>query len=342
MPEKRKLRVVMIGVGGFGAARRERMRRTGLFDILASFDQDPEAMRQAQAEDGAVPVKSYASLLRTPGAEAAVIATGAKFHAAQVLAALAAGLHVFVEKPLCSTAREMHALLAAQAATGLVVGVGHDDHTCNPVSRAIKGVLDRGELGTLVSFEMTTAHRGGFLVQPGDWRNDPKKNPGGMLFQCGVHLLHELLYYFGPVAKVSSMMRYDLHTTATADVTLCLLELECGLTGTLSAYHVAPYRHTIFLYGTKANLFLHTNFIEPGTQVLIQAARGDWGLDRPAALAIVGEEDLSGDVRSFHAAVTGGAAPYPSIVDGARAVAVCFAAEKAARTGRTVAVEKIG
>jgi len=338
----RKLRVAMIGVGGFGAARRERMRKTGLFDILACFDQNPEAMRQCQAEDGAVPVKSYASLLRTPGAEAAVISTGAKFHAAQVLAALEAGLHVFVEKPLCSTAREMHALLAAQARTGLLVGVGHDDHTHNPVSRAVKGVLDRKELGKLVSFEMTTAHRGGFLVQPGDWRNDPRKNPGGMLFQCGVHLLHELMFYFGPVAKVSSMMRYDLHTTATADVTNCLLALECGLTGTLNAYHLSPYRHSIALFGTQANLFLHTNFIEPGTQVLTQSARGDWGLDRPVPLAVQDEEDLSGDVRSFHQAVTRGGTPYPSIVDGARAVAVCFAAEKAARTGRTVAVEKIG
>jgi len=341
MGRARKLRVVMVGVGGFGAARRERMRQTGLFDLVACYDRQPEAMRQCQAEDGAVPATSYASLLRTRGAEAVVISTGAMFHAAQALAALRAGLHVFVEKPLCSTARQMHALLEAQAATGLVVGVGHEDLKSDPAALAIKRILDSGSLGRPTSFEMTTAHRGGFLVRPGDWRNQPRHNPGGMLFHCGVHSLHELMFYFGPVARVAALMRYDLHTTDTADVTQCLLELESGLTGTLSAYHVSPYRHTTFVFGTQMNLFRHDRFLKDRTQVWTQAARGDWGLDRPVPVPIEGEADLAGDVRSFYQAVTGGGTPYPSHLDGARAVAVCFAAERAARAGRTVQVEKV-
>jgi len=45
-----------------------------------------------------------------------------------------------------------------------------------------------------------------------------RANPGGMLFQCGVHALHELMFYFGPIRRVMALMRYDIHTTATADV----------------------------------------------------------------------------------------------------------------------------
>ena len=62
------------------------------------------------------------------------------------------------------------------------------------------------------------------------------------------------MFLFGPIRRVSSMMRYDVHTTKTADVAHCLLEFKSGLIGTLSAYHVTPYRHTLNLFGTKMSL----------------------------------------------------------------------------------------
>jgi predicted dehydrogenase len=333
--------VVQVGVGGFGACRRERMRETGLFELAACYDLNPEAMEQCRKEDGARPVRSYRELLDTPGAEAAVIATGAKFHAAQVLAALERGLHVFVEKPLCSTPRELEALLEAQKRTGLVVGVGHDDHAHSAVSLTIKRLVDRGAFGKLASFEMTTAHSGAFLIKPGEWRGDPKKNPGGMLFQCGVHGLHELMFYFGPVARVSCVLRYDVHTTATADVANCLLELEGGLTGTLNAYHVTPYRHTLFLFGTKMNLYRDDRHFGEGTRIFTQTGGLDGGSQPLVPLDIKGKDDPCGNLRSFYKAVMEGGTPYPSLLDGARAVAVCFAAERSARTGRMLPIGKL-
>jgi predicted dehydrogenase len=99
-----------------------------------------------------------------------------------------------------------------------VGGCGHNDHSTSAKSRKIKDMIERGDFGKIATFEKTTAHSGGLEIKPGDWRGDPEKNPGGMLFQCGVHSLHELLYYFGRIKRVMSMMRYDVHTTQTADV----------------------------------------------------------------------------------------------------------------------------
>jgi len=82
------MNVAMVGVGNFGAARRDLMRKTGLFRITRAYDLNPDALAAAKEQDGAEPATSYEDLLATPGIEAVVISTGATFHADQMLAAM--------------------------------------------------------------------------------------------------------------------------------------------------------------------------------------------------------------------------------------------------------------
>ena len=343
MDTQRKLRVGMIGVGGFGGARRAFMRETGLFEIAAAYDVNSDALVQAQKEDGARPVASYEELLKVPGLEAMVISTGAKYHAEQVIAAAEKGLAVYVEKPLCSTPSEVQQLLAVWRRTGVVIGVGHSDHFSQGASATIRKRIADGELGTIVAVEATTCHSGAFHIKPGDWRGDPEKNPGGMLFQCGVHKLHELMFYCGPVKRVSCMMRYDVHAaTQTADAAVCTLEFANGVVGTLNAYHVTPYRHFVHVYGTKMNLYEEDRGWEGKTLTAQKAAPNyDGSAEAWEKLDIPRMDDRLGSLRSFHKAVLEGGMPYPSIVDGARAVNVIFAAEESARTGRAVEVDPL-
>jgi predicted dehydrogenase len=334
MSQPRKLKLAQVGVDHFGAYRRDRLRETGLFELVACYDWNAEAMKKAEQQDGARPTASYEELLATPGIEGMVISTGAKFHAEQALAAQARGLHVFVEKPLCATAAEMHALLAAQRRTGLVVGVGHNDHSHDPHSAAIQRLITSGELGTIAAFDATTCHNGGMMIKPGDWRGDPAKNPGGMLFQCGVHKLHELLYYFGPVSGVSCHLRYDANpNTGTADTAHCILRFASGLLGTLNAYHVSPYYHTLNVFGTRSNLYVNHRFFSEGTLMFRQTSHLDGKQEPLVPVAPEGTEDRCGNVKSWYQAIVAGGTCYPSLVDGARAVAVVFAAEESAKRG---------
>jgi 1,5-anhydro-D-fructose reductase (1,5-anhydro-D-mannitol-forming) len=334
----KKMRVIMVGVGGFGGYRRERMRETGLFEIVAAYDFNKDALENCKRDDGARIAESFDDLLATPDVEALIISTGGKYHAEQALAAMERGLHVFVEKPLCSSMDEVNALLEMQKKTGLVVGLGHNDHSHDAVSGTIKKLIEAGELGTIAAIEKTTAHNGGLHIKPGDWRGDPDKNPGGMLFQCGVHALHELMYYFGPIAEVGCMMRYDVHTTGTADAAICNLRFVSGLIGTLNAYHVTPYRHKFDILGTKANLYREELYFDEGTKMWLQTSHLDGKKEPKVPVTIEGVSDNCGNLRSFYDAVRNGGTPYPSLIDGARAVAVVFAAEEAAKTGRTVKV----
>lgn len=336
-----KMKVVQIGVANFGKYRRDRLRESGLFELVAAYDLNPEALVICQKEDGATPVGSYEELLNTPGVEAVIISTGAKYHAEQAIKAMERGLHVFVEKPLCATPEEVYLLLETQCRTGLVVGVGHTDLSQDPVAKTIKGLLDRGHLGTIATFEKTTAHCGGLKIKKGDWRGDPARNPGGMLFQCGVHSLHELMYYFGPIAEVSAMMRYDVHTTGTADVALCHLKFSSGLIGTLNACHVTPYRHTLSLFGTKANLYRNDRYFDEGTSLSLQKLSESDGQEMMEPVTLMNGEDLCGNLRSFHCAIREGGECSPSLKDGARAVQAVFAAEESSRTGKPVPVKTI-
>ncbi len=337
-----KMKVVQIGVGNFGARRRQIMRESGLFNLVAAYDLNPEALKQCEAEDGAKPVGSYEELLETPGAEAVVISTGAKFHAEQTIAAAEKGLHVFVEKPLCSTPEELEELVAIQKRTGVVVGVGHADHRHDAVAMTIKRLIGSESFGKVATFEKTTCHSGGLLIKPGDWRGDPEKNPGGMLFQCGVHGFHELMFHFGPIAEVSAIMRYDANpNTGTADIALCHLKFESDLIGTLNAYHVSPYRHTFNIFGTKMNLYRDDRFFDEGTAMLRQEELFNNRKQPLTSVPIQGETDETGGMRSFYEGVRNGTPVYPVLMDGARAVAVVFAAAVSARNhGRAESVDR--
>jgi len=229
--------------------------------------------------------------------------------------------------------------------TGVVIGVGHHDHSTCEGSNTIKRLIDSGDMGTITAFEKTTCHAGGFMIKPGDWRGDPDKNPGGMLFQCGVHGFHELMYHFGPIKRIQAVMRYDVHATETADAAICIVEHGNGVVGNLNAYHVCPYRHTFSVFGTKKNLYrVNRNFSE-GTSLMIQTEYLDdkeQPLEQMSVKGTVSEaSNQNGNLISFYNAVRNGGTPYPSLSDGERAVAAVFAAEESSKKSRLVEIPEI-
>lgn len=87
-------------------------------------------------------------VLCDPAVDAVVIATPARSHFALAARALAAGKHVFVEKPLAMTVAEVDRLDAAARTGGLTLMVGHT-FLYNPAVLALKQLIDAGELGRI-------------------------------------------------------------------------------------------------------------------------------------------------------------------------------------------------
>jgi predicted dehydrogenase len=101
------------------AAKRDR------FALVALAEPSPTVRQALGARYGIDGLHAdYHALLDAGGVDAIVVSSPAGTHAEVVLAALDAGVHVFVEKPMCITLRDADAIVAARDRTGLVVQVG--------------------------------------------------------------------------------------------------------------------------------------------------------------------------------------------------------------------------
>lgn len=101
------IQVAIIGAGFIGPAHLEALRRLGDIEVVALCDSSLEAaQRKAQALNIAHAYDSVAALLAHPGLQVVHNCTPNHLHAQINRQILAAGLHVFSEKPLCMTAEE--------------------------------------------------------------------------------------------------------------------------------------------------------------------------------------------------------------------------------------------
>ena len=324
-----KVRVGQIGVGGFGRYRREKMRETGLFDLVAVSDLNSANLQSAATEEDATPFESLDELLAVPGLEGLVISTGATTHTDFAARAMQSGLHVFVEKPLCCSHAEADLLRRVQRETNRVVGVGHGDNADDPGYLLARQYIDDGLFGTVACYEENSSHSGGLEIRPGDWRGKASQNPGGMLFQCGVHAFHRLVGLFGPISELVAMMRYDVHTTETADVASVLIRHESGVTGTLNCYHVTAYCHELRIFGTRCNLYLSS---QPQSAYVQERLRGAIETRVAVEFPVPANSGGTGNLINWYNAIRGVGEARPGLEHGIAAVLPVFAAEESVQS----------
>jgi len=97
---------------------------------------------------GTLAVADWQTVFADPSVDAVVIATPAGVHFELALAALRAGKHVFVEKPMATTVAEVDELVAEARVRNRTLMVGHT-FLYNSAVRYVKGLIDRGELGEI-------------------------------------------------------------------------------------------------------------------------------------------------------------------------------------------------
>ena len=140
------VRVGVLGVGHFGRFHAMKLAARGC--LAGIHDADP-ARAAAIAAELAVPALAPEALIAA--SEAVVVAAPTRFHHRLALAALGAGRHVFVEKPLAATVGQAEALIAAAAARGRVLQVGHIER----YSAAIRTLRESGAADQALVFEAT-------------------------------------------------------------------------------------------------------------------------------------------------------------------------------------------
>ena len=206
-----------VGLLGYGAIAAEHMAgfaRAG-FEVVAVCDRS-EA-RLAAASDSLPGLRTYAKadeLLGDPGVGLVAVSTPPDSHASWATAALAAGHHAVVEKPLALTAGDADGMLDAAEQAGLTLAV-YQNRRFDADFLALRRLVLEGRLGQVFHLE---AFVGGFEHPCNYWHSDASVS-GGTAFDWGSHYLDQILALVpAPVAWVrGSAHKLRWHDVTNAD-----------------------------------------------------------------------------------------------------------------------------
>lgn len=141
--------------------------------------------------------ESLDAVLHDPLLEAVYVATPVASHAAYTLAAIEAGKHVLVEKPMAMTLAECRQMTAAAERQHVRLGVAYYRRSY-PVVQRLRDLLQAGAIGQPLSAHIQVAgHRAAPAAGRSDWRTQPELSIGGCLADMGSHRLDMLLFLFG-------------------------------------------------------------------------------------------------------------------------------------------------
>ncbi|MBX0299463.1 Gfo/Idh/MocA family oxidoreductase [Cryobacterium sp. 1639] len=158
------LRIAVIGAGYWGPNLVRNFRASPHWQLTAICDLDGDrAQRLAGPGDAVRVTTSVGSLLAGGDVDAVAIATPAATHHDIALAALAAGKHVLVEKPLADTGERGRAMVRAAAESGLVLMTDHT-YCYTPAVLKMRELIQGGELGDILFIDSVRINLG--LVQP--------------------------------------------------------------------------------------------------------------------------------------------------------------------------------
>lgn len=163
MPEA-PLSVAVIGAGYWGPNLARNFNAGSDWQLSAICDLDTDRAARLSRSVGNVPVTgSVQELLQDPELDAVAIATPARTHHALATAALAAGKHVLVEKPLADSLARGEQMVQQAEAAGLVLMADHT-YCYTPAVLKIRELIAGGELGEILFIDSVRINLG--LIQP--------------------------------------------------------------------------------------------------------------------------------------------------------------------------------
>ncbi|MEM8665054.1 MAG: Gfo/Idh/MocA family oxidoreductase, partial [Pseudomonadota bacterium] len=211
----------------------------------------PAKAEEYCAAHGIALTDAYGSVLADPEIDGVVLATPHSQHADQVVAAAAAGKHVFCEKPFTLTKADAERAIAATKAAGVVLALGHNRRFL-PAVRKLKSLVDEGALGKIINIEGNMSGHVGGRYRDGMWRVSATESPAGGMAGSGIHVIDTMIHLIGPIAEVSAQSFRLVHEFQLDDTTNMLFRFENGATGYLTAMTATAPTFRINVFGDKA------------------------------------------------------------------------------------------
>jgi predicted dehydrogenase len=225
----------VVGLGEIGQVHLRGLQRAPeVARVVAVTDLDAARRRACALTAGAAECATLTELLVDERVQAVSVCVPHSLHREVALAAIAAGKHVLLEKPMALNVAECDEIVALAEHAGVRVGVSHNQLFHPPHIRA-RSLLCSGALGRPLLLRMRLGI-GGKLA---GWRADPALSGGGLLFDAGVHRFYMARALCGEVREIAAMA--DAPPQRGEDLAVVLLRFASGALGVIEAnYHCPP------------------------------------------------------------------------------------------------------
>ena len=318
--------------------------------FVAGFDTIPGRAADFCAKHGGAGYEDLNAFLADKNIDIVTIATPSGLHLDGALAAVKAGKHIIVEKPLEITAARCDAIITAARDNKVKVGTVFPSRYHAP-SALIKKAIKAGRLGKIVLADAQIKwYRTQQYYDSGKWRGTWQFDGGGALMNQGIHAIDLLQWFMGDVSEVfaqtATLAHERIEVEDTAAVVLKFTSGAIGvIEGTTSAY--PGFLKKLEICGSRGSIVMEEESIitwkfdeeQPGDEEIRRkygaATQTGGGAADPAAIGHHGHKML------FEAFVNALREDKPVDIDGAegkKAVEIIEAAYRSAKSHSPVAL----
>lgn len=363
----REIRAAFVGCGKVAGEYLSVYRDLDWVRVVACIDTQPAAAEAAVellgqgngAERPAVTADFTAAL--SDEVDVVVINTPNHLHHAQAIAALEAGKHVLLQKPVAPTLAECEEISRAAKRASGVSGL-YMSYFDQPLLRDFKDMIAAGWFGNVGHYYARLMHRWGYVrsreSDNGErtWRESAAQTGGGCFVQLAVHYIHLLEWLSNaPIVRATAVVK-NLYSPRIEgdDLATALLEFESGAVATLDmawSFHGEQFsihgtegsaeyinNHTLILESkTKSFSGRVVNYLAPGTDSVPQR------FEQTTEVIPPDKGDHTNPLnqhRVFLEAVRDGRRPFVSISSGVDDMRVVAAVYESARRRCAVVVER--
>lgn len=233
--ESDRLRFGIIGCGVIGNGHAEALALLPEAELVAVADPVPERAQELADRSGAEAFDDPSVMLARAGLDVVNVCTPSGIHSEGAIAAMRAGCHVIVEKPLDVTLSAIDDILRVQRETGMTLAV-ICQHRFDPASQRVHQLISEGAFGTpVLGNAQILWWRSQEYYDSGEWRGTWALDGGGVLMNQSIHSIDLLHWFMGPVASVCAYTGTLTHEMETEDTAVAALRFRSGALGAIAA-----------------------------------------------------------------------------------------------------------
>jgi predicted dehydrogenase len=336
------VRTAVVGLGYWGPNLARNLQERAEAELFALCDVSAERLeRVGQRYPAALRYQSLDALLSDPDVEAVAVATPVSTHHHIVQAALHAGKHVFVEKPLAASSCEGRDLIELAAEVDRVLMPGHTFLYSPPV-RKIRSLIESNELGEIYFISMSRVNLG---LHQAD---------ASVTWDLGPHDFSILRYWLGETPTYASALTRGCIIPTVPDVAFISLEFPSQTIAHVELSWLAPakLRRTAIVGSRKMAIYDDTSTepvrvfdssVVPSDPATFGEYRLTYRTGDIVSLHVDAAEPLGLEMQDFCRAIRQGTEPLSSAEFGLEVVRMIEAVDHSLATGGTrVALEAGG